>query len=166
MKVRIKITSILSNLLGPINAINPVNLMNSTASLNVVTAKAFSLFCETVPEEEMSVMPSFSNAYVDSSATKFQLGVRGDAAKPLTLIKSFKWMATQSQFNQAQEFANSLPDPVEDSQATNIEEAIKEAQALEAEKQTLRYKIKHMFQRKNNKEIKETEAETEEEIKD
>ena len=156
MKVRIKITSILSNLLGPINAINPVNLINSTASLNVVTAKAFSLFCETVSEEEMSVMPNFSNAYVDNSATKFQLGVRGDVAKPLTLIKSFKWLATQSQFNKAQEFASSLPDPVEGSQATNIEEAIKEAQALEAEKQTLKYKIKHIFQHKNDKETKKT----------
>ncbi len=163
MKVRIKITSIISNLLGPINAINPVNLMNSTASLNVVTAKAFSLFCEAVPEEEMSVMPNFSNAYVDSSATKFQLGVRGDAAKPLTLIKSFKWMATQSQFNQAQEFANSLPDPIEGSQATNIEEAIKEAQALEAEKQTLKYKIRHLFDRKESaKEDKQETAVTEE----
>ncbi len=149
MKVRVKLTSIISNLLGPLNAINPVNLMNSAASMNVVTAKAFSLFCETVPEKEFAVLPSFSNKYVDNSSTKFQLGVRGDAAKPLTLIKSFKWLATKAQFDAAEDYANSLPDPVEGSTATTIEEAIKEANELkaaqEAEKKTLKYKVKHLF---------------------
>ncbi len=151
MKVRVKLTSIISNLLGPINAINPVNLMNSAASMNVVTAKAFSLFCETVPENEFAMLPVFDNTYVDKSATKFQLGVRGDAAKPLTLIKSFKWLATKAQFEAAEEYANSLPDPVEGSTATTIEEAIKEAEALkaaqEAEKKTLKYKIKHLIKK-------------------
>lgn len=147
MKVRVKITSLISNLLGPLSAINPVNLVNSAASMNVVTAKAFSLFCETVSEEELEVLPQFSNGYIDSSATKFQIVVRGDVAKPFTLIKSFKWLATQMQFAQAKEFADSLPEPVEGSTATTIEEAIEEAQRLEAEKKTLKYKIKHIFKK-------------------
>lgn len=148
MKVRVKLTSVISSLLGPLNAINPINIMSSTASLNVVTAKAFSLFCETVTEEELAILPKFSNSYEDFSATKFQLGVRGDVAKPFTLIKSFKWLATQAQFDSAQEFTSALPDPTEESQATNIEEAIQEAKALEAEKKTLKYKIKNFFKRK------------------
>ncbi|MBR6127681.1 hypothetical protein IKQ21_08365, partial [bacterium] len=78
MKVRARMASIVSQLLGPLNAINPVNLMNSAASLNVVTAKAFSLFCEVVPQEELDVLPSFANKYVASGAAKFQLTVRGD----------------------------------------------------------------------------------------
>ena len=151
MKVRVKITSILSNLLGPINAINPVNIMNSAASMNVVTAKAFSIFCETVPEEEFKVLPEFSNTYVDKSATKFQLGVRGDVAKPLTLIKSFKWLATAAQVEKAEEYVESLPEPIEGSTATTIEEAIEEAKALEAakeaEKKTVKYKVKHIFKK-------------------
>ena len=158
MKVRVKITSILSNLLGPINAINPVNLVNSAASMNVVTAKAFSLFCETVPESEFAILPKFSNAYVDNSATKFQLGVRGDAAKPLTLIKSFKWLATKADVDNAQSFIDSIPEPVEGSTATTIEEVIEEAKAaeaqrqaeLEAEKKTLKYKFKHLFDKKSD----------------
>lgn len=145
MKVRARMASLVSNLLGPIGAINPANLLNSAASLNVVTAKAFSIFCEMVPEEEMSILPSFSNSYVDNAATKFQLVVRGDVAKPLTLVKSFKWLATATEYENAVDYVNSLPEPVEGSEATNIEEAIEEAKALEAEKKTLGYKVKHLF---------------------
>ena len=148
MKVRVKLTSIISNLLGPINAINPVNLVNSAASMNVVTAKAFSLFCETVPESEFAVLPAFDNKYVDNSSTKFQLGVRGDAAKPLTLIKSFKWLATKADYDNAQNFVDSIPEQIEGSSATTIQEVIEEAQAQrEAEQKTLKYKLKHLFQK-------------------
>ena len=171
MKVRVKITSILSNLLGPLNAINPVNLMNSAASMNIVTAKAFSVFCETVPDDEFALLPAFSNKYVDNSATKFQLGVRGDVAKPLTLIKSFKWLASKAQYEAAENYVNSLPEPIEGSTATTIEEAIAEAKALEeakeAEKKTLKYKFKHLFKKEDTdiKAKKETvkEPDTEEE---
>ena len=142
MKVRARMASLVSNLLGPLGAINPANLINSAASLNVFTAKAFSLFCEMVPEDEIAVLPCFANKYVDNSATKFQLVVRGDAAKPLTLIKSFKWLATATEYDTAVEYVNSLPEPVEGSEATNIQEMIQE---VEAEKRTLKYKIKHLF---------------------
>ena len=145
MKVRARMASLISKLLGPLNAINPINLMNSAASLNMVTAKAFSLFCEVVPSEELELLPNFSNKYVDSGAAKFQLKVRGDAAKPLTLVKSFKWLSSKTEYDEAVEFVNSLPEEIEGSTATNIEEAIAEAKALEAEKKTLKYKVKHVF---------------------
>ena len=145
MKVRARMASLISNLLGPIGAINPANLINSAASLNVVTAKAFSIFCEMVPEDEMAIIPSFSNKYVDNSATKFQLVVRGDAAKPLTLIKSFKWLATETQYQDAVDYVNSIPDPVEGSEGETIEQAVQEHEALEAEKKTLKYKVRHLF---------------------
>ena len=149
MKVRARMASLISNLLGPIGAINPANLINSAASLNIVTAKAFSIFCEMIPENEMAVIPSFANSYVDNAATKFQLVVRGDAAKPLTLIKSFKWLATETEYQNAVDYVNSIPEPVEGSEATTIEEVVQEA---EAEKKTLKYKIKHMF-KKEDREI-------------
>jgi len=150
MKVRARMASLVSNLLGPLGAINPANLLNSAASLNVVTAKAFSIFCEMIPEEEMAILPSFANKYVDNAATKFQIVVRGDVAKPLTLVKSFKWLATATEYQSAVDYVNSLPEPVEGSTATNIEEAIAEAQAFEAEKKTLGYKIKHLFDKKES----------------
>ena len=153
MKVRARMASIISQLLGPLNAINPINLMNSAASLNVVTAKAFSLFCEVVPSSELEMLPSFANKYVDSGAAKFQLKVRGDAAKPLKLVKSFKWLSSKTEYDEAVEFVNSLPEEIEGSTATNIEEAIAEAKALEAEKKTVKYKLKHMFDKKNTSKI-------------
>ena len=144
MKVRARMASLISNLLGPIGAINPANLINSAASLNIVTAKAFSIFCEMIPEDEMSEVPSFANSYVDNAATKFQLVVRGDAAKPLSLVKSFKWLATESEYQNAVDYVNSIPEPVEGSEATTIEEVVQE---VEAEKKTLRYKIKNLFKK-------------------
>lgn len=159
MKVRAKMSSIISKVLGPLNAINPVNLMNSAASMNVVTAKAFSLFCEVVPENELATLPAFENSYVDSGAAKFQLKVRGDAAKPLTLVKSFKWLSSKTEYDEAVEFVNSLPEEIEGSTATNIEEAIAEAKALEAEKKTLKYKVKHLFDKKEKATKTETKTE-------
>ena len=151
MKVRARMASLISNLLGPLGAINPANLINSAASLNIVTAKAFSIFCEMIPEEEMNTIPSFANSYVDNAATKFQLVVRGDAAKPLTLIKSFKWLATATEYENAVEYVNSIPEPVEGSEATTIEEVVQE---VEAEKKTLKYKLKNLF--KNEEEANNT----------
>lgn len=167
MKVRARMASLISNLLGPIGAINPANLLNSAASLNVVTAKAFSIFCEMVPESELATLPSFANSYVDNAATKFQLVIRGDVAKPLTLIKSFKWLASANEYEQATNFVSSLPEPIEGSTATTIDEMVKE---VEAEQKTLKYKVKKLFttEKENiskqievsNTEVKETEIES------
>lgn len=142
MKVRARMASLVSNLLGPIGAINPVNLLNNAASLNIVTAKAFSIFCEMVPEEELEALPSFANSYVDNSATKFQIVVRGDVAKPLSLVKSFKWLAGQTEYQTAVDYVNSLPEQHEGSTATTVEELIAENEAY---KKTLKYKLKQMF---------------------
>ncbi len=154
MSVRARMASLVSNLLGPIGAINPANLINSAASLNIVTAKAFSIFCVMVPEEEINAIPSFANKYVDNAATKFQLVVRGDAAKPFSLVKSFKWLATESEYENAVEYVNSIPEPVEGSEATTIDEVVQE---VEAEKKTLRYKIKNLFKKDEEENAKSEE---------
>ena len=145
MKVRARMASLVSNLLGPLNAINPVNLVNSAASLNVVTAKAFALFCEVVPAEEIAILPNFSNGYVDNAATKFQIVVKGDVAKPLTLVKSFKWISTPIEFQKAEEFAESLPEQDEDSKATNIEELIEEQNSFGYKAKQFGKRVIHPF---------------------
>lgn len=162
MKVRARMASLVSNLLGPLSAINPVNLLNNAASLNVITAKAFSIFCEMVPEEEIEILPSFSNSYVDNAATKFQLVVRGDVAKPFTLVKSFKWLATKTEYDTAVDYVNSLPEPIEGSQATNIADMISE---VEAEKRTIKYKLQHMFKKTEEENIKVESEDFNQEIK-
>lgn len=109
MKAQAKLTSTVANLLGPLNAVNPINIMNSAGGMNVLTAKAFSLFCEAIPEDEMNSIPSFDNSYINNNALKFQLGIRGDLAKPLTLVKSFKWLALASDIEKAENFVEFLP---------------------------------------------------------
>jgi len=156
MKVRARMASLISNLLGPLGAINPANLLSNAASLNIVTAKAFSIFCEMVPEEELAALPSFANSYVDNAATKFQIVVRGDVAKPLTLVKSFKWLAGQTEYQNAIDYVNSLPEQLEGSTATTVEELLAEDAAY---KKSLKYKVKKLFE-DEGKTIKETVDET------
>ena len=115
MKLRGRLASQVSDMLGPLAYINPVNLIKNTPGMNVLAAKAFFLFCESVTEEEMKAIPELYE-YSDANATKFQVVLRGDTTKPLTLVKSFKWLAEQSQIDNATAFASTLPEPVEETQ--------------------------------------------------
>jgi len=163
MKIRAKMNSILSQMLGPIAAVNPIQLVNSAAGTNIVTAKAFSLFCETLTEEEINTIPSFPNKYLDATANsnRFQLVARGDVSKPLTLIKSFKWIATKVDFDKAANLIASLPEQQEGSTAQTIEELLQENAELEQEKKTLKYKITHIFSKKDKKKKNKVNKESE-----
>ena len=81
---------------------------------------------------------------------------------PFTLIKSFKWLATANEYEQATNFVSSLPEPVEGSTATTIDEMVKE---VEAEQKTLKYKVKRLLTTEKNRNSKQintslTEAST------
>lgn len=110
MKVRGRMGSFLSNMLGPIAMLNPVNLVKATPGINVVMAKAFTLFTVAITPEEMRAIPDFQKGLPDLTATKFQIILKGDAAKPLSMIKSFKWLATQSDIDNAQNFTDNMPE--------------------------------------------------------
>lgn len=110
MKVRGRLGSFISNMLGPISALNPINLVKATPGINVVMAKAFSLFTVSVTQAEMDAIPAFGKSQDDLSATKFQIVLRGDATKPLSMIKSFKWLALQSDIDKASNFTENLPE--------------------------------------------------------
>ena len=62
--------------------------------------------------------------YSDANATKFQVVLRGDTTKPLTLVKSFKWLAEQSQIDNATAFASTLPEPVEETQKDGMKTVV------------------------------------------
>ncbi len=175
MKVRSRLTSTIANLLGPLNIINPINLMNATGGMNVVTAKAFSLFCEAVPQEEMDSIPPFENGYIDANSTKFQLVVRGDLAKPLTLVKSFKWLALAADIEQANSFVNLLPT---DKNGTNyaldpktIEKAKEDLkkgaiQAIEVQKETIKQQATEVLEAKTQETKDALQKAVEEKVKE
>lgn len=150
MKVRAKLGSVIANMLGPIAQLNPINLVQATPGLNVVMAQAFSLFCEQLTPEESAAIPNLPTKLDDNMATKFQIVLRGDVAKPMSLIKSFKWLAPASEIEQAQNFVSTLPDPsiVEDPNNATIE-AILKAQELQAKEDAkLTNKLIRFFKKK------------------
>lgn len=150
MKVRAKLGSVIANMLGPIAQLNPINLVQATPGLNVVMAQAFSLFCEQLTPEESAAIPDLPTKLDDNMATKFQIVLRGDVAKPMSLIKSFKWLALASEIEQAQNFVSTLPDPsiVEDPDNATIE-AILKAQELQAKEDAkLTNKLIRFFKKK------------------
>lgn len=165
LKVRGKLAAAFSDSLGPLANINPVNLIKNTPGLNIVAAKTFSIFCEAVSEEEMRAIPSLAENKSDDYATKFQIVLRGDTRKPLKMIKSFKWLALNSDIESAQNFVDTMPIPeageenlsVEEliqkraEQAAAAEQAAEEAAKIEAEQsKTLGGKIKKLFRKKSD----------------
>ena len=147
MKVRAKLGSFIADMLGPIAQLNPINLVKVTPGLNVVMAQAFSLFCEQLTPEETAAIPSLPTKMDDDMATKFQIVLRGDVAKPLSLIKSFKWLALASEIEQAQGFVSTLPDPsiVADPNNATIEEIMKAQELKAKEDAKLINRVKRIF---------------------
>ena len=148
--VRGRLGSMVSSVLGPLANINPINIVKATPGLNVVMAKTFSMFCEQISKEEMDLIPDFSKERSDFNATKFQLILKGDAAKPLTLLKSFKWLVTEEEYENAEQFVSSIPDEMPEGITTLSElQLYREEQArMEAENKTLKGKLKNIFKKK------------------
>lgn len=124
LKLRGKLGSTFSDNLGPLANINPVNLVKNTPGLNVVAAKTFSLFCEEVSEEEMKALPQLREGKSDDYATKFQIVLHGDTRKPLKMIKSFKWLALDSEIESARNFVDTIPVPEPGEEDLSVEELV------------------------------------------
>lgn len=125
MKLRGKLASAFSDKLGPLANINPINLVKNTPGLNIVAAKTFAIFCQSVSEEEMKAIPQLAKDRSDENATKFQIILRGDTRKPLKMIKSFKWLALDSEIQSARDFVDTLPVHLEGEENLSVEELIK-----------------------------------------
>ncbi|MDE6139034.1 MAG: AsmA-like C-terminal region-containing protein, partial [Candidatus Gastranaerophilales bacterium] len=124
LKLRGKLASAFSDHLGPLANINPVNLIKNTPGLNVVAAKTFSVFCESLSEDEMNAIPELDERKSDDYATKFQIVLHGDTRKPLKMIKSFKWLALDSEIENAQNFVDTIPMPEAGEENLSVEELI------------------------------------------
>lgn len=109
IKLRGRLGSQLSDSMGPLAMLNPVNLVKATPGMSLILGKIFFLFTEVVTDEEISQIPALGKDISDNNATKFQVVVRGDVAKPLTLVKSFKWLALESDMEKAKAFLSSIP---------------------------------------------------------
>lgn len=152
LKVRGKLASAFSDHLGPLANINPVNLIKNTPGLNVVAAKSFLIFCETISEEEMKALPELGDGKSSDLATKFQIVLRGDTRKPLKMIKSFKWLALDSDIESAQQFVDTIPLPEPGQEGMSVDQLLQirnqtNVQNQPEEKQSFLDKIKNFFTR-------------------
>ena len=122
IKLRGKLGSQVSDSLGPISLVNPINLVKATPGMGlvIVMGKIFFLFCEQVTPDELALIPELGKDISDTNATKFQVIIRGDVAKPLSLVKSFKWLALESEINAAKEYLNSIPEGTVPDEILNI----------------------------------------------
>lgn len=110
IKLRGRLGSQVSESMGPLALLNPVNLIKATPGMSLVLGKIFFLFTEAVTETEMSQIPPFGKDISDNNATKFQVVVRGDIEKPYILVKSFKWLALESDIKKAKSHVSALPE--------------------------------------------------------
>ena len=145
MKVRVRLTSMIANVLGPLANVNPVNLVKVTPGLNVASAKMFSLFTQTITPEELNEIPAFGTKTDNLNSTNFQIVVKGDVNKPFTLVKSFKWLALQSQIDSAQNFVSTLPEP------DSLDATVEDIEAKQAYEEKTSTKIKNIFFKKDKK---------------
>jgi len=163
MKLRARMGSQLSNMLGPLAAINPINLVKVTPGLNVMAAQAFQFFCESITLEEMNALPNFSKDFSEMSTTKFQVVLRGNLEKPLSMIKSFKWLALDTDIAAAENFVSTLPDPsiVEDPANATYEQimaAKAEQEALQAKEDAkIINRVKRLFKREKKEQAENQE---------
>ena len=109
IKLRGRLGSQVSESMGVLSYLNPIKLLKATPGMSLVLGKMFFLFTEAVTQADMDMIPALGKDIDDVNSTKFQVVLRGDVAKPLTLVKSFKWMALQSDIDKASSQVNALP---------------------------------------------------------
>ena len=109
--------------------------------------------------EELNQIPEFDTKTDNFNATNFQIVVRGDVAKPLKLVKSFKWLALQDEINKASEFVATLPEP------DSLTETMADAEAQQAENAKTSTKIKNAFSKKDKKAEEQKKLQTQEALK-
>ena len=156
IKLRGRLGSQVSDSMGPLSMLNPVNLVKATPGMSIVLGKMFALFCEEVTEDEIAQIPNLGKDISDTNSTKFQVIVRGDVAKPLTLIKSFKWLALQSEIENAKSYLNTIPQNTLPVDITNIDKEEIKTQVKEQTKQAVKETIEKSLSDETKESVNKT----------
>ena len=156
IKLRGRLGSQVSDSMGPLSMLNPVNLVKATPGMSIVLGKMFALFCEEVTEDEIAQIPNLDKDISDTNSTKFQVIVRGDVAKPLTLIKSFKWLALESEIQNANSYLNTIPQNTLPVDITNIDKEEIKTQVKEQTKQAVKETIEKSLSDETKESVNKT----------
>ncbi len=135
LKLRGRLAPEFAKKLGYLDVINPINMIENSSNLNIVTAKNFMEFSEPVTEEDIDVIPSLMAYKTEGYSPKFQVNLKGDLRKPLKMIKSFKWLALETDIEAAQHHVDSMPNPESGEEHLSVDELVKKrAEQAAAEK--------------------------------
>lgn len=162
VKLRGRLGSQVSESMGPLALLNPVNLVKATPGMSLVLGKIFFLFCEAVTQDEIDLIPSLGKNISDNNATKFQVIVRGNVEKPLTLIKSFKWLALESEMENAKSYLNTIPQDTLPVDLTNINKEQIEQQVKEKAQTAIKDAASNAISDETKAAIEETKTQIEE----
>ena len=102
-----------------------------TGSTSQTTSPLVTLF-DGISKPRTIQLNEFGKNFNDMSTTNFQVVLSGDTAKPLSLIKSFKWLATSEDIASAENFVSTLPPADPESPNATLEELL--AAQAEAER--------------------------------
>ena len=161
IKLRGRLGSQVSESMGPLALINPVNLIKATPGMSLALGKIFFLFTEVVTETEFAQIPALTKDIDDNNATKFQVVVRGDVAKPLTLVKSFKWLALQADMDKAKGHVSLVPSntkiPEEYLNIPNLSSEEIKTQVKDAAKKQIEETINNSVSEETKQQIQQTQ---------
>lgn len=137
IKLRGRLGSQVSDSMGPLALLNPVNLIKATPGMSYVLGKVFFLFTEVVTEAELNKIPDLTKDISDTTSTKFQVIIRGNVEKPLTLVKSFKWLALETDMEKATSYVDTVTaDTVPDLESLGITSLDSETLKTEVKEKT------------------------------
>ena len=156
IKLRGRLGSQVSDAMGPLAMLNPINLVKATPGMSLVLGKMFALFCEEVTEDEIAQIPTLGKDISDNNSTKFQVVVRGDVAKPLTLVKSFKWLALQSEIQNANSYLKTIPENTLPVDITTIDKEEIKTQVKEQAKKKVEEAVNNAISEETKQSIEKT----------
>ena len=124
-----------SDKLGYLSIINPVNIVDNASELNIIAAKNFANYTQIATEEDIDSIPSLIDDKSDRYSPKFQVLLHGDMRKPLKMIRTFQWLAIESDIENAQKYVDLMPTPEVGEEHLSVDELIKKREEQAANQQ-------------------------------
>ena len=106
LKLRGKLGSEVTESLGLLAYLNPTNLVKANPTMGFMLKAVLLSFVEVVNDDEMNKIPSLSKEAANTNATMFQAVIRGNVEQPVKVIKSFKWLTSQTDLDNARNFSS------------------------------------------------------------
>lgn len=102
-----RISNEITSLLGPLNQLNPVNILKTKNSTwAAVTLNILDTLNQAATPSEMNKIPKLTPAQENATTSKFIVKINGNIEKPQSAIKSFRWLSSQSELNEAEKVIN------------------------------------------------------------